>query len=148
MKSFCVPHCRQEKRILKSFKFYAKKEKERTKISGGASVTSPAACKALLTVCTFSATRQTKQKTQICWKLEFINSAVHRYLSEAIKAQQYFLPPFFQFIRFYRCTELALSLSLCNILLETITLLKAESQKLLRFNLKQCFVRKRETQRG
>lgn len=101
MKSLCVPNCRQEKKDVKILQVLCKKmEQERTKISGGASVTSPAACKTLLAACTFLATRQTKGKTQICWKLKFINSAVHRYLSEAIKAQQCFLPPFFQLIKF------------------------------------------------
>lgn len=108
----------------------------------------PSCMQTLLAACTFLTTRQTKQKTQTWWKLKFINSAVHRYLSEAIKAQQYFLPPFFQLISFYLCSVLALSISLCNILLETISVLEAESQKLLRFNLKQCFVRKRETLKG
>lgn len=33
-------------------------------------------------------------------EIKFINSAVHRYLSEAIKAHQCFLLPFFQLIKF------------------------------------------------
>lgn len=138
VKSFCAPHGRQGKKVLKSFQFYARRRSRR----GPRYVEKHLWPLQLHTkLCLQLAPFQ--QFDQICWKLKFIISAVHRYLSEEIKAQC-FLPSSLQLISFYIYTVLALSLSLCNILSETITVSEAESPKVLRFHLKQCFLRKRE----